>query len=463
MRYFPAFLDLLDRPVMLIGGGELALRKARLLAKAGARLTVFAPDGAVPELAALAEVRPRPFAQADLDPRPALGVVATEDAAEADAAIRLLRAAAVPVNAVDRPEACDVVVPSIVERGDVAIGISTGGAAPVLGRRLRERIEALLPARLGELVAFARARRDDVMARVPADARRAFWERALTGPVATAVHDGDMDAAARRFDELLDGPTAPRGEVHIVGAGPGDPELLTLKALRLLQEADVVLHDHLVTDEILELVRRDAERICVGKRRADHTLPQEEIGALMVSLARRGKRVVRLKGGDPFIFGRGGEEVDALTAAGVPVSVVPGITAAQGCGAAANLPLTHRGSSQAVTYITAQAGKGEAPDLDWRALARLRHTLVVYMGVARAGQVAGDLIAAGMAPGTPAAIIENGTRANQRIVRTRLDALGSAIGAAGISGPATLVIGAVAARAAGRGLVDLVATEAVAA
>ncbi|WP_051881479.1 siroheme synthase CysG [Parvularcula oceani] len=456
MRYFPAFFDLRHRDVYVSGGGALAARKARLLLKADARVTFW---GAGPEAPVRAEFDGRCAFETEqltaLSPRPALVVAASGDEEDDARVAALARAAGVPVNAVDQPQACDFVVPSLIERGDVTIGISTGGAAPVIGRRLRERIEALLPARLGALVAFAGARRGEVAERVAPEARRGFWERVLAGPVAEAVLDGDEAGAEARFAAALDDSRLPQGHVAIVGAGPGDPELLTLKALRVLQEADVVLYDNLVGTGVLELIRRDAERVYVGKKRSDHSLPQEEIGALMVRLAGEGKRVVRLKGGDPYVFGRGGEELDVLREAGIAASVVPGITAAAGCGADASVPLTHRGLSQAVTFVTAQGGSGGAPGIDWEALARLGHTIVVYMGVAKAGEVAGNLRAGGLAADTPVAVIEKGTLPEQAIVKTDLQRLPDDILAGGITGPAILVIGAVAARADGRGLVDL--------
>ena len=460
MRYFPAFLDLAGRPVFVVGGGETAARKARLLLKAGARVTFW---GAAPEAAVRAEFggscayRERPLGV--LRPRPALVVAASEDRGADTRAAALARAAGVPVNVVDLPGQCDFTVPSIVERGDLVVGISTGGDAPVLGRRIREKIEAMLPSRLGDLVAWAGAKRAEVAERVPTRDRRDFWERLLEGPAAEAVLRGDEAGAERAYRDALSG-EARTGHVHIVGAGPGDPELLTLKALRVLQEADVVLHDHLASDGVMELVRRDAERISVGKRRAAHTLTQDETNALMVRLAREGRRVVRLKGGDPYVFGRGGEEVDACRAAGVPCTVVPGVTAALGCGASIGVPVTHRGLSQAVTFVTAQGapkavGDDGAAQVDWDALARLGHTVVVYMGVALAGRVAAALIAGGRAAGTPVAVVENGTLPSEKIVRATLGTLTDAMQAGGIAGPAVLIIGEVAARAGAHDLATL--------
>ena len=456
MRYFPVFMDRRGATVFLVGGGELALRKARLLLAADARLVVFGEIDNSDEWQLSAKgfvTRSRALTDADFAEGPRLLVAATGDPAEDERAARLGRAHGVPVNVVDQPDLCDVVVPSIVARGDLVVGISTGGSAPVVGRRLRERLEAMLPARLGEVIAFAEARRERVAASLPGPARRAFWERFFAGPAPEAVMAGDETLAEQLFADELRGETP--GRVDIIGAGPGDPELLTVKALRLCQEADVILHDNLVSDAVLALCRRDATRIYVGKKRSRHALPQDDIGALMIRLAREGKRVVRLKGGDPFVFGRGGEELEALEAAGVPASVVPGISAAMGCAASSGVPLTHRGLSQSVSFVTAEAGGGGAPEIDWQALARLGGTIVVYMGVRRAGDVGRALIDGGLAPSTPVAVIADGTLPTERIIRARLADLGEA--AAQISAPGLLIIGDVAARAKGEDLAALVA------
>lgn len=450
MRYFPAFFDLKQRPVFVIGGGELAVRKLRLVQPAAGRVYVFsAPkeSSIYRDFGLALSVTQRGLSDADFDRDPALIIAASDDDDINLQAVHLAKTHKVPVNVVDQPEHCDVVIPSIVSRGDLSIGISTGGAAPVLGRRLRERIESLLPARLGELIAFAGERRRKVSTVVPFQARRRFWEGVFSGAVAEAVLDGDMDDAESGFEAALYVNHSPQGAIHIVGAGPGDPELLTLKALRVLQEADIVLYDNLVSADVLNLIRRDAERRYVGKKKGDHSMLQADIGALMVDLAKAGKRVVRLKGGDPFIFGRGGEEVDAIKAAGLTATVVPGITAAAGCAAATHIPLTHRGASQAVTFVTAQAGGGAAPDVNWSALAQLGQTIVVYMGVGKAYDVARSLILGGMPATMPAAVIEKGTLPDQKVIRTQLSELGAAISERGIEGPALLVIGEVAAKA----------------
>ncbi|NWG91681.1 MAG: uroporphyrinogen-III C-methyltransferase, partial [Parvularculaceae bacterium] len=379
----------------------------------------------------------------------ALAFICVDDEGEAARLARAARAAGAAVNVVDRPDLSDFITPSIIDRGDVVVAVSTGGAAPVLGRRLREKIEALLPKRLTALAAFAKSFRSAVASRLPVVRRRAFWESFFDGPIAHRILSGDESGAREAMIEAINHPLSDQaaGVVHIVGAGPGDPDLLTLKALRLLQSADVILYDRLVSDGILDLERRDALRLYVGKARSGHAVPQAEIEQRLIEHARLGRIVVRRKGGDPFVFGRGGEEVDAVRAAGVPVFVTPGVTAATGCAAAAGVPLTHRGVSQAVTFVTGHAkGNGE-PELDWRSLATLGHTLVVYMGVAKADAIARRLIENGRAKSTPVAVIENGATDRQKVLKGALTDLGSIVRAGDIKGPALLIIGEVAAKA----------------
>ena len=453
MQTFPAFHHLAGRKVVILGGGDPATRKARLAAAAGARI-VFAAREFAPALRAewggraeLIEGRVGPACFADAS----LAFIAVDDDAEAAALARLARAAGVPANAVDRPELSDFFTPTIIDRGEVVVAISTGGAAPVLGRRLREKIEALLPARLSELAAFARAFRGAVAARIAPECRRGFWENFFDGPLAARVLAGDDAGAREATIEAINRPQAEQqtGVVHIVGAGPGDPDLLTLKALRLLQSADVIFYDRLVGDGVLALARRDALRLYVGKAKAAHAVPQEDIERQLIDHARRGKIVIRLKGGDPFIFGRGGEELEAVKAAGIPVFVTPGITAATGCAAAASMPLTHRDLSQAVTFVTGHAKDDGEPDLDWRALAALGHTLVVYMGVGKADAIAARLIEHGRAASTPVAVIEKATMPGEKILKGRLADLGALIRAGSVQGPALLVVGEVAAMSDG--------------
>ena len=451
MDSFPLSVNLEGRKVVIAGGGAEALRKARLFVEAGAEIVIIAPHidpSLYDELtgrAALIEASPT---RADFH-RATLAVIA--DAPEDDAAryAEWARASGALVNVVDQPSLCDFTTPSIIDRGDVVISIATGGAAPVLAQQLRGRIEALAPARLGALAKFAKDYRSAVKATVPFKNRREFWRRVFNGPIAAQVLAGDDVGAHEAMIAAINAPQSAfkTGVVHIVGAGPGDPELLTLKAHRLIQEADVILYDKLVSKEILSLARRDADRVFVGKQKANHAMPQSEIEAMMVRRARNGETVVRLKGGDPFVFGRGGEELDAMRAAGVDAHVTPGVTAAIGCAASSGMPLTHRDFAQSVTFVTGHATNDSEPDIDWRALAALKNTLVVYMGVTRAEAIRDRLIEAGRDPKTPAAIIENGSRENQRVVKGSLQELDDLVTNYEIQGPAILVVGDVAAMA----------------
>jgi len=455
MNYLPIFLNLRRKPVVVVGGGESALRKVRLLRTAGAAVTVVAPQ-LCPGLAELVERgetawRARGFVGGDL--ARCAAVIGASGRPEVDARVaEAAQARNLPVNVVDRPELCSFIVPAIVDRDPLIVAVSSGGAAPVLTRRVRARIEALLPARLGRLARFAESFRTSLRASLPeAAARLRFWERFFDGPVAAAVLAGRESEARERMLAAVNRPEGAAGDgagrVAIVGAGPGDPDLLTLRALRLLQESDVLVHDRLVAPEILDYARRDAVRIYVGKAKGSHARSQADINALLVREARAGKRVVRLKGGDPFVFGRGGEELDYVASRGVPVEVVPGITAATGCAAASGIPLTHRAHAAAVTFVTGHGRNGE-PDVDWAALAQTRQTLVVYMGVSAAGRIATRLIDNGLPPATPVAVVENGTRADQRTVQGSLRDLEAVIDEHGIVGPAVIIIGEVVRAAA---------------
>ena len=453
MNYFPAFFDLKDRPALIVGGGEAAARRLRLLQKAGARVTVVAPRvgeeiAAAIDAGKIAAVR-RGFVSGDVNGQ-AIAFAATGLPAVDERVAEAARTAGVPVNVADHAGLSSFIVPAIVERDPVVIGISTGGAAPVLASRLREAIERLLPSRLGRLATFADSFRTAVKATVPhAAARLRFWDRFFDGPVADQLLAGNDSGARERMLTLVNGRAAaepPRGGVAIVGAGPGDPDLLTLRALRLIQRADVMIYDKLVGPGVLDLARRDAERIYVGKSAGDHSKSQDEINALIAGQAQAGRRVVRLKGGDPFIFGRGGEELEYLRARGISAEVVPGITAALGCAAAAGIPLTHRDHAQAVTFATGQGKDGE-PELDWATLARLNQTLVIYMGVGAAGRIAARLIDHGLDPATPVAVIENGTLPNQKALYGRLSGLNWLVRHSDITGPALIVIGSVTALA----------------
>lgn len=447
MRLFPAFFRMDRSRAVIFGTGEEAMRKIRLVAKTPADIFVIGeltPD-LTKEFGDRLAVRPMDAAGEALTGA-RFAIVALEDDREAQAAVALARIHGVPVNAVDRPELCDFTVPSILDRGEIVAGIASGGAAPVLAKAVRARLEALLPQRIGDLAALARKLRPDVKAAIQdSTARRRFWERTLTGPAAERAYAGDLDGAetAMRRD-LAGADRTPAGVVHIVGAGPGDPELLTLKALRLIQEADIVFHDRLVGPDILDLIRRDAARVAVGKRKGHHMVPQSDIHTRLIEAARAGQRVVRLKGGDPFVFGRGGEELEALQDAGVETHVIPGISSALGCAATAGVPLTHRDHAQTLTFVTGHARQGGVPDLDWTALARPGQTVVVFMGVGTAPVISERLIAAGRAASTPVAVIENGTRPEEVRAYGTLSELGELITRNRIEGPALLVIGDVA-------------------
>jgi uroporphyrin-III C-methyltransferase / precorrin-2 dehydrogenase / sirohydrochlorin ferrochelatase len=449
VNYFPVFFDLTAQRVLVVGGGEVALRKVALLERSGALITLVAPE-VLPELeeraaAGKINLAVREFVPDDLDGA-RLVIVATSRRAVNRWIASLSEARSIPVNVVDDREASRFIVPAIIDRDPVLVAISTGGASPVLARRLRERLEALIPKKIGALALWLRALRHAARRRLrDTDERRRFFENIVDGPAARRFIDGDTHGAQGIAQQLLARTsTAPRsaGEVTLVGAGPGDPELLTLKALRALQDADVIFHDRLVPEGLLDMARRDAARISVGKAAGGIGSTQEEINALLIEHARQGKRVVRLKGGDPFIFGRGGEELEALAKAQISFSVIPGVTAAAGCAAYAGIPLTHRDYAHSVTFVTGHAdGEGRQPD--WRALAKPGLTAVFYMGLARVEQIAARLVAHGAAASTPAAVIAQGTLQDQRVVTGTLATIAAVAAASDIQSPALLVVGEV--------------------
>jgi uroporphyrin-III C-methyltransferase/precorrin-2 dehydrogenase/sirohydrochlorin ferrochelatase len=451
VTYFPAFFDLSGQRVLVVGGGEVALRKISLLERTGALISLVAPQIA-PELKQRAEagainVALREFVPGDLD-GVRMVIVATSRRAVNRWIAKLSEARNIPVNVVDDREASRFIVPAIIDRDPVLVAISTGGASPVLARRLRERLEALIPRKIGELATWLKELRGGTHRRLRgAGERRRFFETIVDGAAARRFIAGDTRGARRIAQQLLaTTAAAPRaaGEVTLVGAGPGDPELLTLKALRALQDADVILHDRLVPAAVLDLARRDAVRICVGKAAGQVGSTQEEINALLIEHASLGKRVVRLKGGDPFVFGRGGEELQALAAAQIAYSVVPGITAAAGCAAYAGIPLTHRDYAHSVSFVTGHAhSDGQEPD--WRALASPGATAVFYMGLARLEHIVQQLMEHGAEPARPAAIIAQGTTAHQRVIAATLATLGRVSADANLKSPALLVVGEVVA------------------
>jgi len=449
---FPAFLDLAGRRVLLVGGGVVARRKAEALLESGADVLVGASD-LVPGLARMAAEgrlthRAGAFVPEWLDGA-WLVIAATDDAVVNATVAREAEARRIWVNVVDDAPRCTFQVPARIERGPLQVAISSRGEAPMLARWLRETLETDLDPALGTLAEWLGGRRKALRARFPDTARRRqIIESLIRGPAADALRTGDIAASEAAFEAALAQDATPRGRVILVGAGPGDPGLLTLRGLRALNQADVVLHDRLVSAEVLALARRDAEKIEVAKEAGAHHTTQPRIHELLIEHAKAGKTVVRLKGGDPFVFGRGGEELEALRAADVPYEVVPGITAALACGAYAGIPLTHREYAQSVRLITAHC-RNSIDTLDWAALAQERQTLAVYMGVQGLATLRDRLLEQGRAPATPFALIENGSRANQRVVLGTLSELPARASAENVRSPALLILGEVAGLATG--------------
>ncbi len=449
--YFPAFLNLQGRRCLIVGGGDIAHRKARLLLSAGAEISVVAPETSRAFAQFISKhglrLNPREFRASDVEGN-RLVVSATGKAQVERAVFEASERAGVFCNGVDDEANCSFITPAIVDRSPVVIAISSGGTAPVLARKLRAMIEVLLPKQLGRLAKLAGRWRTRVAERINnMPGRRRFWETVFDGLMTSRTIGGGADQAEQELERLLadfEGSPAARGEAWLVGAGPGDPELLTLRAVQIMQQADVILHDRLVSAEVLQLARRDADLVSVGKSPGCGADSQQEVNALLVSLVRSGKRVCRLKGGDPFIFGRGGEELEALNEAGLRVEIVPGITAAAGCASAAGIPLTHRDVSQSIVFVAAH-GKDSVDRLDWPSLARDRQTLAFYMAVKRFPVLMRQLIAHGRPATTPIAIVERGTMADQHVVRGRLGQLVMLAEAQRIRAPAILIVGDVAA------------------
>lgn len=450
MQYLPVCLNLREARVALVGGGQVALRKARLLLKAGASVTVIAPEIS-PELVQLLEQDVAQeegrhqqllttYKTAVLDGH-SLVIAATPDSDVNSQVYRDATARQLPVNVVDQPQLCTFIFPAIVDRDPLIIAISSSGHSPVLTRILRRQFEQQLPAAYGRLAAFAGRFRDKVKAAIPADdTRRKFWESILDGRVAQSVLAGKEDEAQERLLAQLATTETADGYVSLVGAGPGDPDLLTLKALRVLQRADVILYDRLVSDTIVNLARRDARRIYVGKRRADHSMPQPEINALLLELAQQGNHVVRLKGGDPFIFGRGGEEIELLTANQIPFEVIPGVTAANGASCYAGIPLTHRDYAQSVRFVAGYL-KGDSVAHDWRQFQSTTETLVFYMGLLGLEQICNGLITHGRSEDTPVALVEQGTSVSQRVLTGTLGTIGGIVAREKPSAPTLIIVG----------------------
>jgi len=445
VEFLPVCLKLTDAAVVLVGGGTVATRKARLLLRAGATLTVVAPTISNELRTLLAEQggvwQQSLYREDDLHGR-MLVIAATPDRKTNEQIFLDATRMSMLVNVVDAPELCTFIFPSIVDRNPLLIAISSGGRSPVLARILRRKIEALVPAAYGRLADFAGRFRQLVKEHIPQDnVRRLFWEQVLEGTVGEQVLTGrDAQAEQQLLARLQDANALCGGEVYLVGAGPGDPDLLTFKAARLLQCADVVLYDRLVSPAIVDLARRDAERIYVGKRRADHTLPQTEINQLLLDLARQGKRVVRLKGGDPFIFGRGGEEIELLAQHRIPFQVVPGISAANGAACYAGIPLTHRDYAQSVRFVAGYL-KGNSVEHDWSTFQSRSETLVFYMGLMGLPVICEQLQAHGRAPDTPMALVERGTQLQQRVLVGTLATMVDVVERAQPKGPTLLIIG----------------------
>jgi uroporphyrin-III C-methyltransferase / precorrin-2 dehydrogenase / sirohydrochlorin ferrochelatase len=449
MDYLPIFLDVRGKKVIVDGGTTVAARRVERALSAGAVVHCFDPDPGEEVQTFLGHENLVHHARVPVE-EDFEGCLVAWGASEEHDRDTLLFAAAKKhgalANVADEKDYCDFITPSVVERDPLTIAITTGGAAPVVARILRARVEAMLPASYGRLADFLSSYRERIADRIKGGtARRRFWENMIEGPVGDAFLAGDEALADELIRADLSGDGAEklhRGEVWLVGAGPGDPDLLTFKALRMMQHADVVLYDRLIGDGILDLVRRDAERINVGKQAGNHVLTQEETTALIIKLAKEGKRVLRLKGGDPFIFGRGGEELEDVAAHGIPVIVVPGITAAAGCGASAGIPLTHRAHAQAVAFVTAHGKDGLLPH-DWTRLARHDQTVVVYMGLRFVADIAAAAMGQGVDANMPIAVIDNGTRTSQRVVTGTLADIGEKVAKAQLKGPALIVIGSV--------------------
>jgi uroporphyrin-III C-methyltransferase/precorrin-2 dehydrogenase/sirohydrochlorin ferrochelatase len=444
MDFLPVFLNVKQKKCLVVGGGDVAVRKASILLEAGASVKIVAPQlNESFELPAGSEYIAEHFQASHLDGM-TLAIAATDDTAVNEQVSREAIQRNIPVNVVDNPRLCSFIMPAILDRSPLLVAFSTGGASPVLARLLRGKLETLIPQAFGRLAAFAERFRETVKQRIDTPSqRRIFWEDVLDGAVAEKVFSNDESTAEDMLLARLAEPQAQAtGEVYLVGAGPGDPDLLTFRALRLMQKADVVLYDNLVSKTILEMTRRDAERIFVGKQRDNHTLPQEEINELLVRLAKQGKRVLRLKGGDPFIFGRGGEEIEKLAEHKINFQVVPGITAASGVSSYAGIPLTHRDYAQSCVFVTGHLKDGST-DLDWNMLARPKQTIVVYMGLQGLEILCTQLVVHGLPATTPIAIVQQGTTQNQRVVTGTLGTLMQDPDIAQLQAPTLIIVGGV--------------------
>jgi uroporphyrin-III C-methyltransferase/precorrin-2 dehydrogenase/sirohydrochlorin ferrochelatase len=449
MKYLPVFLRLEGRSCLVVGGGKVAARKVAMLLRAGAKISVVAP-ALCDELDKLRDsgrilYTCREFRDEDIDGR-VLVIAATDNEAVNRQVSLVADSQRIPVNVVDTPELCSFIVPSVVDRSPVQVAVSTGGASPVLARLLRARLESFIPSAYGRLAELVDEFRHKVKQRfTDSRQRRYFWESVLQGRVAELLFAGHEKEAREALEEAIadtDQTYDTAGEVYLVGAGPGDPDLITFRALRLMQQADVVVYDRLVSQPILDMVRRDAELIYAGKERDKHTLSQESINELLVRLAREGNRVLRLKGGDPFIFGRGGEEIETLAEQGIPFQVVPGITAASGCASYAGIPLTHRDYAQSCVFVTGHLKDGSV-NLDWERLAKPSQTIVFYMGLQSIEILSRELLAHGMPQDTPVALVQQGTTRNQRVFVETLTTLPTLVKREEIKPPTLIIVGEV--------------------
>ncbi|MDN8233632.1 siroheme synthase CysG [Acinetobacter baumannii] len=447
MDIFPISLKLQQQRCLIVGGGHIALRKATLLAKAGAIIDVVAPaiEDQLLQLIKTTDGEPfiEAFAEKFLSTPYRLVIAATNDAEVNKTVFEQCEARNLLVNSVDDIPHCRFMVPAIIDRSPLIVSVASNGTSPVLSRQIRTQLETSIPHGMGKLAEFSGKWRNQVKEKISnPDERRIFWENLYASPLKEQVFNDNLDVADSMLEQALQEWKAPKGEVYLVGAGPGDPELITLKALRLMQQADVVIYDRLVSAPILELCRRDATKKYVGKARSNHSVPQEGINALLVDYAKKGKRVCRLKGGDPFIFGRGGEEIQELFQAGVPFQVVPGITAASGCSAYAGIPLTHRDYAQSVRFLTGHLKEG-SPELPWNELVYENQTLVLYMGLVGLERICEQLIAHGQRPDMPVALISKGTTPEQKVVVGSLADIASKVTEHQIHAPTLTIIGEV--------------------
>ena len=452
MDFLPIFMDVRNRNCLIVGGGEVAARKVQMLLRAGAKVQVVSPElgDTMQEFNQQGEIE---WIEAGFEPahlqNPVLVYAATDRQTVNQQVSELAKEKNIPVNVVDTPELCNFITPAIIDRSPGVAAISTGGASPVLARLIRTRLESMIPAAYGHFATMAAKFRDQVKEKIEPQHRRLFWEKAFQGPIAEMIFSRREKEAEHAMGEMVEncckaesGEALNGGEVYLIGGGPGDPDLLTFRALRLMQQADVVVYDRLISPAVLDLTRRDAERMYVGKERDNHSVPQDQINQLLVDLALEGKRVCRLKGGDPFIFGRGGEEIELLAEQHIPFQVVPGITAASGISSYAGIPLTHRDHAQSVTFATGHLKDGTS-DLNWQALAQPGQTVVFYMGLKGIETITSKLMEHGLDPNTPAALVQKGTTPDQEEYIGTLMTLPQIVQESEIKPPTLIIIGSV--------------------